>query len=92
MGPIRSNEHVPTASPEGQIFGKTLRRLRQERDLTQEKLAAAADLTLNFVNRLEHGYKTPGLLTILKVAQALGVTPSELLSDFTPTAIRRLVG
>lgn len=91
MGPIRSNEHVPTASPEGQIFGKTLRRLRQERELTQERLAAAADLTLNFVNSLEHGYKTPGLTTLLKLAHALEVPPAELLGDFTPATLRRLL-
>lgn len=87
-----SNERVPTTTPEGELFGRTLRRLRQERGLTQERFAASANLTTGFVNGLELGYKTPGLATILKLAHALGVTPSELLSDFTPAAVRRLVG
>ena len=74
------------------MFGRTLRRLRQERDLTQEKLAARADLTMGFVNSLELGYKMPGLTTILKLAHALEVSPSELFSDFTPSTLRRLLG
>ena len=74
------------------MFGKTLRRLRQDRELTQEKLAASANLTMGFVNSLELGYKTPGLTTILKLARALGVSPAELLADFTPSTLRRLLG
>lgn len=91
MGHILSNDVVPSASPEGQIFGKALRRLRQERELTQERLAAEAGLTLNFVNSLEHGYKSPGLTTILKLAHALEVSPGDLLADFTPSTLRRLL-
>ena len=83
---------MPTTTPEGEVFGKTLRRLRQDRELTQEKLAASADLTMGFVNSLELGYKTPGLTTILKLAHALGVPPSDLLADFTPSTLRRLLG
>ncbi len=83
---------MPTASAEGQVFGKALRRLRQERELTQERLASTAGLTLNFVNSLEHGYKNPGLTTILKLAHALDVPPAELLADFTPSTLRRLLG
>lgn len=87
-----SNAYVPTTTPEGEVFGRTLRRLRQERGLTQERFAASAGLTTGFVNGLELGYKTPGLLTILKISHALEVKPSELLTDFTPAAVRRMVG
>ena len=87
-----SNSSVATAIPEAVLFGRSLRTLREERQLTQERLAAAANLTTSFVNHVERGMKVPSLTTILKLAHALGVTPSELLSDFTPTAIRRLVG
>lgn len=83
---------MPTASPEGEVFGRTLRRLRQEQELTQEKLAAKADLTMGFVNSLELGYKTPGLITILKLAHALEVSPGDLLAEFTPSTLRRLLG
>lgn len=54
-------------------------------------MAASANLTTSFVNHLERGMKVPSLTTILKLAHALGVTPSELLSDFTAAAVRRLL-
>ncbi len=77
--------------PEAELFGKTLRRLRTARELTQERLAGAADLTTGYVNTLERGMQVPSLTTIVKLAHALGVTPSDLLSDFTPAAVRRLL-
>lgn len=80
------------AIPEAEIFGKTLKKLRVSRELTQERLAGAANLTTGYVNTLERGVQVPSLTTILKLAHALGVTPSELLSDFTAAAVRRLVG
>ncbi|HEX7152211.1 MAG TPA: helix-turn-helix transcriptional regulator [Thermoanaerobaculia bacterium] len=78
--------------PEAELFGKTLRKLRQAKELTQERLAGAAGLTTGYVNTVERGMQVPSLTTILKLAHALGVTPSELLSDFTSAAVRRLVG
>jgi transcriptional regulator with XRE-family HTH domain len=78
--------------PEAEIFGKTLRKLRLGKELTQERLAGAAGLTTGYVNTVERGMQVPSLTTILKLAHALGVSPSELLSDFTPAAVRRLVG
>ncbi len=78
--------------PEAELFGRTLRKLRLSRELTQERLAGAAGLTTGYVNTVERGIQVPSLTTILKLAHALGVTPSELLNDFTLAAVRRLVG
>jgi transcriptional regulator with XRE-family HTH domain len=81
---------VPIA--EAEIFGRSLRKLRLGKNLTQERLAGAAGLTTGYVNTVERGMQVPSLTTILKLAHGLGVSPSELLSDFTPAAVRRLVG
>jgi transcriptional regulator with XRE-family HTH domain len=64
---------------EAEQFGERIRVLRQERGLTQERLAGKADLTTGFVNAVEHGRKTASLTTILKLARALGVRPGEML-------------
>lgn len=90
-----SNECMPV-TPEAQVFGKTLKRLREERNLSQERLAnhprlGNSPMTTNYVSDLERGVKVPSLTTILKLAHALGCAPAELLSDFTPTALRRIV-
>ncbi len=48
--------------------------------LSQEGLADAAGLDRTFISALERGRKNPTLKTIVRVAEALGVTPSVLLA------------
>lgn len=58
-----------------------LRRLRELRALSQRDLAAQAGLSVTTVNRVEMGRRRPMPSTVRKLAQALGVSPSELLSE-----------
>jgi transcriptional regulator with XRE-family HTH domain len=76
---------------EAVIFGKTVRRLREELGLSQQKVAEAANLSLNFVSDIERGVKSVTLATILKLAHALDCPPSELLADFSAASIRRVL-
>lgn len=78
------------AVQEAEIFGKRLRRFREERGVSQERLANAADLTTSFVSNLERGTTVPSLTTVLRLAMALEVSPGDLLSDFTAPALKRL--
>lgn len=55
--------------------------LRELRALSQRELAALAGLSVTTVNRIELGKRKPMPKTVRKLAQALGVTPAELLSD-----------
>ena len=59
------------------IFGKVLRDLRVDRNLTQEKLAELADFDRTYIYRLEKGKREPSLSTILKLSDALKVSPGE---------------
>ena len=77
-------------SIEGQRFGEVLRRLRKERGLSQERLAEAASLTDDYVGFIERGENVPTLTVILKLARALGVDASELVSEFTLPTLRRM--
>jgi transcriptional regulator with XRE-family HTH domain len=77
-------------SPEGQRFGDTLRRLRNERDLSQERLAEAANLTADYVGFIERGENVPTLTVLLKLAKALSVDASELLREFTLATLKRM--
>ncbi|MDD5038281.1 MAG: helix-turn-helix transcriptional regulator [Dehalococcoidales bacterium] len=60
-----------------------VRRLRQLRALSQRELAARARLSLTTVNRIETGQRKPMPRTVRKLAEALGVSPEELLSEQT---------
>jgi HTH-type transcriptional regulator, competence development regulator len=62
-------------------IGERLRRLRERRALRQEDLAALAGLGKNTVNRLEKNRTEPHMTTIRKLAEALGVDPSELVEE-----------
>lgn len=60
-------------------FGEQLRKVRTERQLTQEQLATASGLHRTEISLLERGKRTPILDTIVAVAKGLGVSPAELL-------------
>jgi transcriptional regulator with XRE-family HTH domain len=57
-----------------------VRRLRELRALSQRELAARAKLSITTVNRIETGQRRPIPKTVRKLAEALEVTPEELLA------------
>jgi transcriptional regulator with XRE-family HTH domain len=67
------------AAMPSQQFGRAVRRLREERGWSQERLAEAADMNRSYVGELERGIAMPSLQTIYKLAAALTTTPSALL-------------
>ncbi len=62
-------------------FGEAVRRLRQKLSLSQENLAAEAQLDRTYVSSLERGHRNPTLTTIVKVSGALRVSASSLLAE-----------
>lgn len=60
-------------------FGKRLRKLRRERDLSQEELGFLAELDRNYVGGIERGERNPTLVNICRIAGALGVEAAVLL-------------
>jgi transcriptional regulator with XRE-family HTH domain len=71
-----------------QLFGASLRKIRKERDLTQEEVAELTGLSTNFVSELERGLKAPGLVTVVNLSKALRVSVHDLLADFTEANLR----
>jgi transcriptional regulator with XRE-family HTH domain len=62
-------------------FGVVLRRRREAAGVSQEALAAKADLHRNYVGLLERGKQIPSILVVEKLAEALGTTMSSLMRD-----------
>ena len=60
-------------------LAKNLRRLRQEKGLSQEAFADEAGLQRTYVSELERCKRNPSIMIIEKLAVALGVSPGKLL-------------
>jgi transcriptional regulator with XRE-family HTH domain len=57
-----------------------VRRLRLERDITQEDLAFKARVHRTFISELEVGDRNPTYKSLLRVAEALGVPLSDWIA------------
>jgi transcriptional regulator with XRE-family HTH domain len=62
-----------------QRFGAQVRARRRALKLSQEALGDRADLHRTYVSQLERGLRNVALCNIVRLAQALETTPSELL-------------
>jgi transcriptional regulator with XRE-family HTH domain len=62
-------------------LASSLRDARQRGALSQEQVAAASQVSVQLVRRLEAGTSNPTLGTLYAVAVALGTTPAQLLAE-----------
>jgi transcriptional regulator with XRE-family HTH domain len=62
------------------ILGKNVRRLRQQRGLTQEQLAFEAEIDLTYMGGIERGKRNPSLLVMARIADALSVPLKKLVA------------
>ncbi len=60
-------------------LGENLRRLRMEKQLSQEAFAYEAKIHRTYISDLERGARNPTIRLIEKLALALGVKASQLL-------------
>jgi transcriptional regulator with XRE-family HTH domain len=61
-------------------FGRVLREQRTSAGVSQETLALSADVDRTFVSQIERGIRQPTLTTLCKLAKALDVQPSTLVT------------
>ncbi|MBI3847547.1 MAG: helix-turn-helix transcriptional regulator [Planctomycetes bacterium] len=61
-------------------FAERVRALRVAHGWSQEELAHRAGRHFTFVSQLERAERSPGLMTIVQVADALGVDPGDLVT------------
>lgn len=64
-----------------QRFGKNIRKLRESKGWSQERLAEAANLHRTYISQIECGTRNPTLLIVARIAQALDTQPALLLQE-----------
>jgi transcriptional regulator with XRE-family HTH domain len=61
------------------LFGLRLAEVRKAKGLSQERLALESELARSYLWGVERGQRNISLLTICRLAEALGVSPATLL-------------
>lgn len=60
-------------------LGLNLRRWRETKNLTQERLAEKADLDQTYISGIERGLRNPGIKNVVRLARALGIPTAKLV-------------
>lgn len=63
------------------LLARNARRIRRELGLSQEEVAFRAGLKRSYLSDLERGTRNPTVRALGRIADALGVHPSQLLED-----------
>jgi len=61
-------------------MGKVIRRLRKERNLSQDVLSGLADIARSHLSMIENGSIHANIETVWKISEALELKPSELFA------------
>lgn len=64
------------------LVGRNFARLRQEKSLKQEEVAARSGFSQQYISGLERGRRNPTVITLYELAQALGVSHEELVRPY----------
>lgn len=63
------------------MTGERIQKLRKARGLTQEKLAEAAEMSVNYLSNVENGHDICGTRRLLAIANTLEASMDYLLAD-----------
>ncbi|WP_407673993.1 helix-turn-helix domain-containing protein [Pedobacter sandarakinus] len=62
------------------LFGLHLKDLRNKRNISLRVLEQIADVDYSQIHRIEKGETAPSLLTMIAIAEGLGITLAELVN------------
>lgn len=75
------NEHDTSANTLVDALAKILERRRQRLGMSQEELSKKAGLSRTYLSDIERGLRNISVLTLAKLAAAMGSEASEMLSE-----------
>ena len=75
--------HRMKKNPVLMALGKNVRKLREQKKLTQEVLAERSGLDPSYISGIERAVRNPSVLSLARLAKGLGSTPSEICRDIS---------
>ena len=61
------------------LVGKNVKRIREKKGLTQERLAEISGFSQQYISGVEQGRRNPTIITLYELAASLGVSHLELV-------------
>lgn len=80
MEPIEGRERTVDGALLAEAWGKRIRRLRRQQELTVTAVAKQADITRQYLNAIERGRYAPSVKVRLRIAEAIHADPNDLFS------------
>ncbi len=68
-----------------EAFGKVIKLLREEQQLSQQELADYAELDRSYISDMERGRYNPTLQTVYKLSEILKIKPNKLIEKVDKT-------
>lgn len=75
------SQQVNTKNPVLIKLGNNIRAIRSEKGISQEELAFKINSARNFIGCIERAEKAPTIITLTRIANALGITLSKLVEN-----------
>ena len=66
-------------APLKEVFGMTIRKLREDQKLSQQEVADYSEMDRTYLSDLERGLYYPSLLIVYKLSEVLKIKPHELI-------------
>jgi DNA-binding XRE family transcriptional regulator len=79
--PIKTKTQRDPRREELRKLGERVREHRRTRNMTQEALAEALDLSVAYVSLIERGGRNPPYTTVVAIARALGVPAARIVAE-----------
>jgi transcriptional regulator with XRE-family HTH domain len=77
---------MPAPSPDAAALGRAVRSIRDEHGISQVQLAATTGFTQSWISHVECGSRNPSWSNVVRLAEGLGVSVSELARRAEATA------
>jgi transcriptional regulator with XRE-family HTH domain len=61
------------------LVGKNVKRIREKKGLTQERLAEISGFSQQYISGVEQGRRNPTIITLYELAASLGVSHLDLV-------------